>query len=188
MIPIRRKFCSRSCHWTAEIEFSNAELKAKILAVFNTLGRTPSKRELGRIAYKSIRVFGSWNKSLREAGLTPLRSHDKRMYTRMGTTAIDGHKCDSISEAIIDNWLTKHKILHTRHAPYPTTHHKAYWCIGDKIFIEYFGLANDCRRYDRTIREKRKLCKKHGTHLVELQSKGLISRSQSGGKIPEVAD
>ena len=137
------------------------------------LKRTPAKRELGPLAYNCIRAFGSWNGALVAAGLEPHRSHSQRMYKRTRTTALDGHVCDSVSEALVDNWLTKHGISHTRNALYPDTNHKADWSVGTKIFVEYFGLANDSVRYDRAIKQKRTLCKKHGITLVELYSSDL---------------
>lgn len=132
------------------------------------LGRVPSKREFGKKAYICVRAFGSWNKSLLAAGLKPHRSHDQRMYKRTNTTAIDGHRCDSVSEALVDDWLTKNRIPHIRNATYPETNCKADWGISRKIFIEYFGLADDCPRYDNSINQKRELCRKHGITLYEI--------------------
>lgn len=165
--------------------FTDKELLEKIKELSQKLRRSPAKREMGKVAYMCIRAFGSWNKALEEAGLKPHRSHSQRMYKRMNTVALDGHKCDSISEAIIDNWLTKNKILHTRDVRYPATHHRADWGIGNKIFVEYFGLANDSPRYDRSINEKRKLCKKHGIQLVELEPRDLYPVVKLESKFPK---
>ena len=132
------------------------------------VGRTITKREMGRIADICVREFGSWNKALLTANLVPHRSDSERMFKRIRTIARDGHRCDSVSEAIIDNWLTDNAIPHARDARYPSTGHKADWDIGRNVFVEYFGLANDSPRYDLSIEEKRRLCKKHGIGLIEI--------------------
>jgi hypothetical protein len=147
--------------------------------------RAPAKREAPEIAHACIWAFGSWNNALEKAGLEPNRSHSQRMYKRTSTVALDGHNCDSISEATIDNWLTKQKILHSRDVPYPGTRHRADWGIGNKIFVEYFGLANDSPRYDRSIREKRALCKKKGIQLVEIYPNDLYPTLKIKEKFPK---
>ncbi|OGZ21886.1 MAG: hypothetical protein A3D46_03180 [Candidatus Nealsonbacteria bacterium RIFCSPHIGHO2_02_FULL_43_13] len=91
------------------------------------------------------------------------------MYHRIITNANDGHKCDSISEAIIDNWLSKNKIPHERNKSYPNSKHLADWILPEKnIFVEYFGLARDSKRYDETIKLKRNICRKSGIKLIEI--------------------
>ena len=166
-------YCSRKCFNAARTTYGPTELVKKIQGASTELGRTITKRELGHVAYMCIRAFGSWNKALEAAGLPPHRSHSQRMFKRTNTVAIDGHRCDSISEAVVDNWLTKNNISHERNVSYPSTGHKADWGIGRKTFIEYFGLANDSARYDRAIDEKRQLCKKHNIRLIEIYAKDL---------------
>lgn len=87
--------------------------------------------------------------------------------------ALDGHRCDSISEALVDNWLTRQSIPHDRNVPYPQTGHKADWGIGKRFFVEYFGLASDSPRYDRSILAKRRLCKANNIRLIEIYPKDL---------------
>lgn len=158
------KYCSSKCGWSAlynnrghiATKYTSEETREAIKQLAEKLGRSPSRRELGNISFAAIRSFGSWNNAVLAAGLEPHRSHDRRMYKRTRTKAADGHLCDSISEAIIDNWLAENKVPHTRDARYPTTNHKADWSLNNgKIFVEYFGLANDSPRYNRAIREKR---------------------------------
>src|SRR3989344_537197 len=162
------------------------ELTKKLTIIASKLGRTPAKREARSIAEMCIRAFGTWNKSLIAAGLTPHRSHSERMYKRRNTIALDGHQCDSISEALVDNWLTKRKIRHERNASYPRTRHKADWSIGEKTFVEYFGLANDSPRYDRSIKEKRELCRKHKIRLIELYANDLYPENNLDAKLEEL--
>ena len=99
------------------------------------------------------------------------------MYRRTRTKARDGHVCDSVSEALIDNWLHQHKISHARDAKYPTTKHRADWSIQDgKVFIEYFGLAKDSPRYDREVKIKKNLCRKNKIKLIEIYPSDLYPK------------
>lgn len=123
-----------------------------------------------------IHTFGTWNKTIEAAGLIPNRSHDHRMYKRSMTKALDGHLCDSISEALIDNWLSAHGIPHERNVKYPQTNHRADWKIQGSIFVEYFGLAKDSPRYDRAITLKKKLCEENGVKLVEIYPNDLYPK------------
>lgn len=135
-----------------------------------------------RITKSCIKIFGSWNNTIQAAGFIPNRSHDNRMYRRINATAIDGHLCDSVSELLIDNWLYKNNILHERDACYPKTHHKTDWKVFAKnkeTFVEYFGLANDSPRYDRAIKEKKKLCYKNKIALIAIYSKDIYPKEFS---------
>lgn len=119
------------------------------------------------IAYACVYYFGSWNQAVLAAGLVPNRSHSQRMYKRANAKASDGHVCDSVSEAIIDNWLTAHNISHQKGGQYPGTNFKTDWMVGD-VFIEYFGLAKDSPRYDREIKKKRNFCHSRNIKLIEI--------------------
>ena len=175
------KYCSNKCGWSVlKIyhlpKYTKDQIILKIQEATGKLGRVPAKRELKEVSDKCAGVFGSWNNAITAANLQPHRSHDHRMYRRIKIKAHDGHICDSISEAIIDNWLARHNISHTRDAKYPTTNHKADWAIGNSVFVEYFGLAKDSPRYDREIKLKKWLCKKNAIKLVEIYSKDLYPK------------
>lgn len=180
LVGSNTKYCSMEC-------FSEAKLytKEKLLKIIQTtakkLKRVPARREFrGGVDKACVRLFGSWNKAVSAAGFIPNRSHDNRMYERVISKAVDGHLCDSISELLIDNWLYKNKIEHEKDVQYPSTHHKADWQIisGDhKVFIEYFGLANDSPRYDRSIKEKKMLCKKQNISLIAIYPKDLYPKT-----------
>lgn len=163
----KTKYCSMICYGHSRKKYTLEELIEKLKQKSILFGRMPAKREVKPLADACVNAFGSWNNAILAAGLKPNRSHSQRMYRRMNTTAKDGHACDSISEAIVDNWLTDHRIKHARDASYPSTHHKADWDIGG-TFVEYFGLAKDSPRYDRAIKTKRDLCRKHNIPLVEI--------------------
>jgi hypothetical protein len=145
------KYCSPQCQNISARSYKPDELIYILNAKAHELNRTPAKRELQDIASAVVNTFGTWNAGVKVAGLEPNRSESQRMYKRTRTVAKDGHQCDSISEAIIDNWLTSHNIRHERNVSYPSTNHRADWGLGIKYFIEYFGLANDSPRYDREI-------------------------------------
>ena len=98
-----RKYCSKKCKLKALNRYTSKELLKIIKQAAQKLGRVPAKRELTMIAEICRKRFGSWNNAIIAAGLQPNRSHDHRMYKRVKTKAMDGHLCDSVSEAIIDN-------------------------------------------------------------------------------------
>lgn len=152
------------------------DLIKQIKIAYEKLGRVPAKREIFKLARASEYTFGSWTNAVVAAGLIPNRSHDHRMYKRTRTKAKDGHVCDSISEAIIDNWLVDNKIAHERDFPYPGSNHKADWAINKKTFIEYFGLAKDSPRYYRDIKTKQRLCKKLGIKLIGIYPRDLYPK------------
>lgn len=176
-------YCSRLCVKQARQRYSPQNLLQSIKLATKELGRVPAKREVPKLASSCIYAFGSWSGAVKAAGLEPHRSHDHRMYKRTMTKAKDGHVCDSISEAIIDNWLTNHGVTHRRNVPYPDTNHKADWVIKENIFIEYFGLANDSHRYDQSAKTKQALCRRHGVQLIAIYPRDLYPKQQLDVKL-----
>lgn len=170
-----KKYCSRRCRNKAE-NYTREELLKIIEDTIKKTKRIPARRELIKINKACIKIFGSWNNAIIAAGFSPNRSHNDRMYKRVNTKAKDGHLCDSVSEALIDNWLYKNNIYHEKDVHYPETNHKTDWQIlfkNQKIFVEYFGLANDSPRYDRSIKEKEMLCKKQNISLIAIYPQDL---------------
>ncbi|MEK7645567.1 MAG: hypothetical protein AAB374_00415 [Patescibacteria group bacterium] len=166
-------YCSIECGKKGRFKYTESEIVEIIKAFYKESGRAPAKREMRDIVGKCAHMFGSWNNAVVAAGLEPHRSDDHRMYRRTRTKARDGHVCDSVSEATIDNWLTKNKISHERNAEYPNSKHKADWVVLGDVFIEYFGLAKDSPRYDRAIKKKREICKAYNIKLMEIYPKDL---------------
>src|SRR3989344_1596724 len=175
--PFRREgspYCSMACGKLGRFKYSKDEIISFIKNYYQSMDRVPPKRDLPEISHKAVHLFGSWNNAIETAGLTPNRSHDNRMYRRINEKAEYGHKCDSASEILIDNWLHENKIEHTRNASYPNTKHLADWAIHNgKIFVEYFGLAKDSPRYDRSIQEKINICHKNNIKLVSIYPENL---------------
>lgn len=166
-------YCSVECRTRARQPCTKEDLIRRLQEVGQMSGRTPTKRESPAIIHACIHYFGSWNNAIAAAGLRPNRSHSQLMYKRVSAKALDGHVCDSVSEAIIDNWLTNHGILHRRDVRYPETNHLADWQIQENVFVEYFGFAEDSPRYDRAIRRKRNLCCRHDITLIEIYPRDL---------------
>ncbi len=180
------KYCSRPCYASSRKKHSLEKLIEEVRKISKQFGRIPAKREIRLISEACIKAFGSWNSAIIAAGLTPNRSDSQRMYHQTQTTAKDGHKCDSVSEAIIDNWLTDRHIVHARDAVYPATHHKADLEVNGQ-FIEYFGLAGDSPRYDRAVKKKRGLCKQHDIPLIELYPVDLYPSLILDQKLKDIA-
>lgn len=178
-----RKYCSAFCLRKTKKRYNPEDLIKAIKSQYKKLGRVPARREVLALESVCRYAFGSWNNAIIAAGLEPNRSHENRMYKRIMTKAKDGHLCDSISEAVIDNWLFKNKIAHQRNVAYPISNHKADWSIGKNIFIEYFGLAEDSPRYDRDIQTKKNLCKEHGIKLIEIYPKDLYPKLNFASKL-----
>lgn len=177
-------YCSVRCYFLTRSTYTKDDLIQTIRKTSEKLGRIPAKREVTRLAERSIHLFGSWNKAILAAGFEPNRSHNHRMYRQTKTKAVDGHICDSVSEALVDNWLTQNKISHTRNYSYPNSRHKADWALLDgKIFIEYFGLAKDSPRYDRNIKKKKILCNKAGIKLVGIYPEDLYPSKNLDAKL-----
>lgn len=182
----RRKFCSNLCYLCSRHRYTKDEVLKKISEFFNVYGYSPNRRQTRLIEPAALFYFKSWNNAIRAAGVIPNRSCDNRMYQRITTKASDGHSCDSTSEAIIDDWLSENGIPHTRNARYPTTGHRADWLIKGRdreYFIEYFGLKNDCARYDKNIQLKRSLCKASDIPLIEIWPADLYPKINLLGKL-----
>ncbi len=164
-------YCSPKC-WGLDHQISKDFLLKELKKLSKKLGRSPTKREF-KSYHSCIKYFGSWNNALIEASLQPNRSLNQRMYQRRLCKARDGHACNSVSELIIDNWLLERGIKHVKEAPYPSGKFTADWMINN-VLVEYFGLANDSRRYDNSIKKKKQICQKFGVKLVEIYSKDLF--------------
>ncbi len=170
--PKGQKYCSIQC-WAKNHQTSKETLLANIQELAKKLGRSPGNRECSCRSV-CVRVFGSWSNALIQAGLTPNRSLNQRMYKRRKCIAKDGHACNSISELIVDNWMYEHGIAHEKESPYPVGKSIADWKIQNNVLVEYFGLAKDSKRYDLAIEKKRKICNELGVSLIEIYSKDLF--------------
>ena len=177
-------YCSVNCSKLSRFKYSEEEIIQSIREYYEKENRIPPKRDLTQTSHRAINIFGSWNNAITKAGLIPNRSHDNKMYKRTMGMASDGHKCDSASEIIIDDWLTRNDIPHNRNQKYPTSNHKSDWSVQDgKIFIEYFGLAKDSPRYDRSIKYKKGICRKFGIKLIDIYPADLYPMTSLDSKL-----
>lgn len=170
------KYCSPKC-WGLAHTLSKEQLISELNILAQQLGRSPTKREC-KFSSSCERWFKSWNNALIEAGLIPHRSLNQRMYSRRKCIAVDGHFCNSISELLIDNWFNQNKIGHQKEFPYPKGKFVADWAFSANIFVEYFGLANDSKRYDEEIKKKKLICKESKINLIEIYSKDLFPKNK----------
>lgn len=153
--------------------YTKKELLSRIKEFYRRHERVPLKREFNM--YREYRQhFGSWNKAIEAAGFEPTPG----LYVKRKFVAKDGHSCDSFSEKIIDDYLSKNKIPHTRHVLYENTKLTADFAIGDNR-IEFFGLAGLQENYDKLIQRKREYCQRTGLKLIEIYPKELYQKGAS---------
>lgn len=166
----RIKYCSRECKNKAAIIPREVLLK-NINDFFAKEGRIPFKNEVGYYHATRLR-FGSWNNAIRIAGLRP----NPVMFANQHM-AKDGHKCDSLAEKIIDDWLFKKNIVHARRIPYPDGQRlTADFMIGN-YWIEFFGLYGKHKRYDQLRKLKLKIAKTRKLKLIEIYPKDLFPKN-----------
>lgn len=148
-------------------KYSDKDLLRRIQDFHAEHGRIPLKREFN--AWDSYALhFRSWNAAIEAAGFSPNPVLFSRKFL-----ALDGHRCDSFSESIIDDWLFEHGIAHERHVLYGATKFTADFRIGSSILLEFFGLAGVHANYDANIARKRSLARKMGYELIEVYPEDL---------------
>ena len=151
--------------------YTKDDLLEEIKSFYKENGRIPLKREFNRRIFREY--FGSWNNAIRLAGF----DQNPVLFAKK-FTAVDGHKCDSFSEKIIDDWLCEKGIKHGRHVSYGKTKMTADFTIGD-VRIEFFGLAGEQIQYDKTIQRKRAFCAQETLWLIEIYPSDLYSKTNS---------
>lgn len=123
--------------------------------------------------YKTAReLFGSWNKTIEAAGFKPNPVMFSNKYI-----AKDGHKCDSLAEKIIDDWLYSRNIQHQRNIPYPGSRYTTDFFIKNSL-VEFFGLNGELAEYDRNTKIKERLAKKHKFNLIKIYPKDLFPKNR----------
>jgi len=92
-------------------------------------------------------------------------------------TANDGHRCDSLSEKIIDDWLYARRIKHKINYPYPGNGgFTADFKVGE-YWIEYFGLSGQLKKYDELKGIKSTLAKLHKLNFIEIYPRDLFPKN-----------
>ncbi len=163
------KYCSKQCASQA-VTISNEEIIKSIQKFYQENGRIPFKQEF--LHSKSARLrFGTWNNAVITAGFkpNPVRFADKFI-------ANDGHKCDSLAEKIIDDWLSLHNIAHLKSPRYPNSKFTSDFKVGD-TYIEFFGLANGLFKYDNLKEEKLKMITENNYKLISIYPRDIFPAS-----------
>ncbi|MEX0877304.1 MAG: hypothetical protein WDZ40_00380 [Candidatus Spechtbacterales bacterium] len=164
-------FCSVKCKNKAQF-ISEEKIIKQIKAFYTKNNRIPVKKEFQHTKAARER-FGSWNKAIEAAGFSP----NPAMFAERHI-ARDGHECDSLSEKIIDDWLTSNNVKHKRSIPYPQNNKLTCDFVIGKYFIEFFGLENEHKRYTELVQEKRRLAKKMKLNLVEIKPAHIFPKNK----------
>lgn len=142
-------------------------------------GRIPYREEVSHAA-TARRHFGSWNAAVKVAGFTP----NPVLFSKKHR-ANDGHTCDSLAERIIDDWLYARGIRHEQHTRYPKSSFTSDFKVGD-VYIEYFGLAGQLKKYDTSKIAKLQYAKKNGILIIQLFQKDIYPLSRLDEKLGSI--
>jgi hypothetical protein len=149
-------------------KYSREQLLSLLKNFYTQNGRIPTKRDFVPIYGSFFRVFGTWNNAIKEAGFSPNPVLFAKKYL-----ANDGHKCDSLAEKIIDDWLFARKIQHERNVHYLNTKFTADFKVGETL-IEFFGLHGQLKGYDLLMRRKMKIIQQHHLKLISIFPKDIF--------------
>lgn len=182
-IPVRNIYCSVKCQRSldkvSKEEYARRTLEA-IQTFFKKTGRIPFKKELWRV-YKPARIaFGTWNNAISAAGFKPNPVMFANKYL-----ANDGHRCDSMAEKIIDDWLSENGTQHDRRIPYGKNKMTADFRIGSTL-IEFFGLHGQHDGYDRLVEKKQKLWQKQHLKVIALYPKDILPKNRLAESLSSV--
>jgi hypothetical protein len=94
--------------------------------------------------------------------------------------ANDGHRCDSLSEKIIDDWFRARKIKHQIIVPYPDPENRKLTAdfLVKNYWIEFFGLSGELKKYDELKKRKIRLAKKYKLNLIKIYPQHLFPKNK----------
>lgn len=161
-------------------KYSRNHLIALLKDFYAQYKRIPTKRDFMSMYGSFFRNFGTWNNAIRKAGFSPNPVLFAKKYV-----ANDGHKCDSLAEKIIDDWLTAKRIAHERSVPYLRTRFTADFKIGNTL-VEFFGLHNQLKRYDALMKKKLRLVQKYKLKLISLYPEDIFPILKLNEKLKSV--
>lgn len=175
----KNKYCSLKCVPKTLPKYSKEDLLTKIQEFYQTNGRIPIKMEFNSQWQAYRRVFGTWNKAIKEAGYEV----NPELFTHR-FQAQDGHICDSLAEKIIDDWMYMRKISHQRGVYYPNQKRfKTDFLVDNKYWIEFLGLKGVLKRYDDLYRQKLEVAKANLIKIIELYPTDLFPVNKLNKKL-----
>lgn len=173
------KYCSVECQYKGAT-VSKKEILKLIVDFYKKKRRIPLKREFSHYHAASGR-YGTWNNAIKAAGFEPNPVMFAKKYI-----ANDGHKCDSLAEKIIDDWLYARKIPHDINVSYPGSGGlTADFKVAD-YWIEFFGLSGEHKRYDELKEEKMKIAEKRKLKLIEIYPNHLFPKNKLSQTLSEI--
>ena len=164
-----RVACSIKCgeiYQFGSLPYTKEEAIALIAKIREATGATPSTKMVERkVVCAILKYFKSWNEAMKSLGYEP----NTQWMTKKKLKCQDGHRADSISELVVDNWFYKHGICHERSKPYPEGRMNCDFFLPDfNMWVEYFGLSGQHPKYDEKIVKKREMAVRCGMKLVEV--------------------
>ena len=141
-------------------------------------GRIPTKAELGHLNRPARNNFGTWNNLIKVAGFTPNEVIFSKKFT-----ANDGHICDSLSEKIVDDWLSARKIEHQTQVKYPWNNGMSTDFKVGEYWVELFGLTGQLKKHDSLMRTKLQLIKHYNLKLISLYLSDLFPTNRLEEKL-----
>ncbi|MBT2532394.1 hypothetical protein J7E83_09685 [Arthrobacter sp. ISL-48] len=181
-----RERAAGSLRMLGELEFDDEPM---LEVQLNTLHIDPNVPVSPRVVDKLLllrfairRRRFPWTFLLEEAGFA-----ESGLRLSRGTLirARDGHRCLSLGEKAVCDFLHQYGIKHDREPSYPVDadlnlsgRRRADWRLGDGTFVELWGLPND-PAYAAKMLQKRELAARHGLMLVELTDRDI-------GKLPHI--
>ncbi len=163
------KYCSLNCVPIQRSQYTEDIVLSEIKYFVKKHGRVPVKKEMWKFYKAARRNFGTWNRAIKTAGFVP----NPVIFARKHY-ANDGHRCDSLAEKIIDDWLYARNINHERSYPYPSDRGLTVDFKVGNYWVEFFGLSGEHKRYDELKEEKIKLAKKSNLKLLALYPSDLF--------------
>jgi hypothetical protein len=151
----------------------------KQVTVITALLKLPSHE-----AYKN--AFGSWLQALISANIL----EDGKKYAIFGIRCVanDGHECLSLSERVIDDWLSEHNIPHEKEPFYPyhtflnpSGRMRADWKVGEHL-IEYAGLMDE-PEYAAKIETKQEIALEFGLSLIVVEPADILDIQEKLGHL-----
>ena len=170
------KYCSSVCRYRDPI-VTKKQIIIFIKNFVSKNNRIPFKKEYRH--YNATRNrYGTWNYAVEAAGFEP----NPVMFANKHI-AKDGHKCDSLSEKIIDDWFYSKNIEHEINVKYPGKNgFTADFKVGN-WWVEFFGLEGGFKKYDVVKNRKLKIAKKFNLKLIDLHPGELFPKSNIEKKL-----